>query len=198
MWILCLVLHLTDGFQFAIANSGQNNPEMSRMKIDDWPMHPNNENIEAFAGNFTNEFQGSINEKRNNIHLKHPCSCPSIETMKNFGDNAFPRYHISKVCDREKIAQSESVCKFGSTCKEFHHKIFLLKFKTPEFPNPEATYELPRKMRKDFFWDTEVSKLRFIVIVIVANTVIIFNRKLPLIVAAHIKKKKISKQPSSS
>lgn len=105
-------------------------------------------------GNMSDYGIMSIAEKRFNKHLKHPCGCHFSEERIDFGKDSFPRYHVSKVCDHEKISKSENNCNFNSECKEHRHKVLLLKYRTNS-ADEDLNSDLPRGIRKDFYWDTK-------------------------------------------
>lgn len=96
----------------------------------------------------------NLAEKRFNKHLKNPCGCHFQEKTVDFGKDAFPRYHPTKVCDREKISASENHCTFNSQCMEHFTKVLLLKYK-PTTGDQADSNDLPRGIRKDFYWDTK-------------------------------------------
>ena len=115
----------------------------------------NDENEELFgAKNLSDEKVINTAEKRFNKHLKHPCGCHFLESKRDFGSDTFPRYHIEKVCDREKISNSDNHCSFDSQCMEIYHKVLLLKYKSISSDDDQNS-NLPRVFRRDFFWDNQ-------------------------------------------
>jgi len=68
-----------------------------------------------------NESEQLATSKRFNVHLKYPCSCPAKPTVLNFGPDAFPRLVNEVVCSDEGMS-----CTKG-TCKEFYHRIAVIR-----------------------------------------------------------------------
>lgn len=102
------------------------------------------------------DFMINQSTKRFNHYLNHPCSCPSKTKTVDFGADSYPRYQVSKVCDHEQIARSKNVCQLGSECKENFHKILLLKYRNKDLETINGKHhDLPREIRKDFYWDTQ-------------------------------------------
>jgi hypothetical protein len=90
-------------------------------------------------------------EKRFNKHFKHPCGCHYKEKRIDFGVESYPRYHMAKYCDTEKIKSSENHCSFGSECKEHFMNILLLKYKPNN--NDDEVRDLPLGIREDYYWE---------------------------------------------
>lgn len=114
---------------------------------------PGDDNDDMFAFNniTTDDNLSNRAEKRFNKHLKHPCGCHFKEKRIDFGPDSYPRYHIEKYCDHEKIKSVSNHCSYGSECKEHYMKILLLKYKSKS--NDDETNDLPLGIREDYYWE---------------------------------------------
>lgn len=169
LWAIVLSSHLVTAFRY-----GHNSISAPTQDgdFDDWQLESKNEiheipeglaELKGFPGfrNFTNNLSPNYLMKRYDHNLKHSCSCDTKPDEKTFSDDVWPRSYPTKICNWEKINEkTERTCIEGKECKEFYHKILVLKKKKTD-TIIENTHDLPRQIRQHFYYDTEVS-LHFI------------------------------------
>lgn len=162
--IIILAIQLTDGFRYGPNAVGGNN----RMDADDWDFDSNgdpSQKADALSelgesSNFitlSKNVSANILEKRHDHSSRHSCSCDTKADRTFLGEGVYPRYYASIVCDWDKIARREPICRSGSQCKETYHKVLALKVKNELTPPQENTHDLPRKIRNDYYFETHVS-----------------------------------------
>lgn len=176
--MIVLVNQLIDGFRYG-PNAAIRN---GAIDSEDWQFEPNDETNENLQGlddtsgfpdlsNFTKHLWSNALEKRNGHSVRHnTCSCDSKPDRTFLGEGVYPRNYISRVCDWDKIAQRETICRFGGKCKEFYHKVLVLKTRNDLTVLPENSHDLPRKIKQDFYFDTHVS------LHIILTTYLVFSR----------------------
>lgn len=83
----------------------------------------NNETEERFNLTLMDHMMGLRDKRFKTRRLNSPCSCEFVDEVLDLGANSYPRYHSQKIC----VKNSRSHCTHGSTCKEFEHKVLVLK-----------------------------------------------------------------------
>lgn len=157
-----LAIQITVGFRFAKDDNFDVNRNLNTIR-ENWQLESNDEitaNIEEpdqkiESKNRSIEVLTESVEKRQNHHLEHGCGCPTLHERIYFDNGIFPYSWNGKKCDTS--SNTESICKHGYHCKEFTHKILVLKSKAS---HRRATYnnvhELPEHIKTDYYWDYEV------------------------------------------
>jgi hypothetical protein len=154
-WITLSLYSLADGFRFTGHEARAFGSEGSKEKLDDdykdwhYEVDSLDNSIKDDKNSSTDSLANSVEKRHGNS--KHLCSCHSIAERQDFGEGTFPRYLQSRVCDKKKIAVMGENCHHGGHCKEFHHNILLLKLKSGA-QDEERQHELPRDIRKNYFW----------------------------------------------
>ncbi|CRK89511.1 CLUMA_CG003289, isoform A [Clunio marinus] len=156
-WIIIMAFKFVYGFQFAGENpiddtsqkTGLNKVDMNQYnKYESENNEPN--------GKSSGEISVNTADKRFNEHLKHPCSCHSDLKWEDFGENVYPRYHRSKICNTDKNLQSNEICKFGTKCNNIYHKIYLLKMREKDMDLLQEEHgTLPNNLKRDYYWHTK-------------------------------------------
>lgn len=151
MLVMLLVYQAIEGFRF-----NDNGAVIIRPSTEMNQPEGETENDEGSGGAESNLIDNV--DKRHNPHLKSLCSCPSKIRKEEFSES-YPTHYYEKVCDWEKIGNSASFCDYTTKCKEIMHKVWLLKYRPKDMDTLDK-HELPRAIKKEFYWHVRVSDLR--------------------------------------
>lgn len=156
MLVMFLVYQAIDGFRFnddVGVIKFRPSTEMNRPEDETG----NDEGSGGSESKLSDDTSVGLVDKRHNPHLKSLCSCPSKVRKEEFV-GSFPSHYYEKVCDWEKIGNSANFCDYSTNCKEIMHQVWLLKYR-PKDMDIQDKHELPRTIKKEFYWHVRVSDL---------------------------------------
>lgn len=150
-----LLYRLVAGFRFEDHRNqleSYDGREMKKMGFGGWIEEgsleaANKPNSEALSN-------GLFVGKRSRNKHRSLCSCPTIEEVRDFGADSYPRRHKERLCDHKS---PNNVCTSGQ-CRELYHTIHVLKRKPDNHQTRSNEHKLPTNIREEYFLDTEVSE----------------------------------------
>lgn len=155
VWISVLYNHLTEGFRF---------PENQlAIKTNDviegvsWGDHTEDDVFTAstaIADNISDtktDFMSGMKDKRHDI--RGLCGCHSKSFRKPLGEQTYPTHYFGRICDASKQNPN---C--GGSCTETYHDMLVLRHHV-DHKKEFLRGPLHDSIKKDFYWDIEVSEV---------------------------------------